>query len=124
MEREKLSTSPSDAVGWNYRIINKRSVIIKAKNEEIRKVSALDLSTKISFPLEAAKDFPLESLDVEKGYFVTLKIYRSRNTVDVGSDFVEFFEVLDVDQSAEDFIMAYWLYPDKIRFELVEAEQL
>jgi hypothetical protein len=42
----------------------------------------------------------------------------------VATDFVEFFEVLDVDQTAEDFIKAYWLYPSYIRFELVEAEPL
>jgi len=29
-----------------------------------------------------------------------------------------------VDQSMEDFIKAYWLYPKLIRFELAEAEPL
>jgi hypothetical protein len=42
----------------------------------------------------------------------------------VPADFVDFFEVLDVDQKTEDFIKAYWLYPSYIRFELVEAEPL
>jgi hypothetical protein len=119
-----MTVSNSETNGWIFRIVNKRSVIVKAKNEKIRKISAQDLTTKLSFPLEAPKDFQLDSLTVEKGYFITIKIYTSRNTANVGSDFVEFFEVLDVDQSAEDFIKAYWLYPDKIRFELVEAEPL
>ena len=34
-----------------------------------------------------------------------------------------FFDALDVDQAAEDFIKAYWVYPIKIRFELVEVEE-
>jgi len=119
-----VSASNSDKTDWVFRVVNKRSVVIKAKNEEIRKVSALDIITKLSFPLEVTEDFPLESLEVEKGYFITFKIYTTRNTAGVGSAFIEFFEVLDVDQSAEDFIKAYWLYPNKTRFELVEAEPL
>jgi hypothetical protein len=66
----------------------------------------------------------MESLEVEKGYLATLRVYTLKNPMGVKSDFVEFFEVLDVDQSAEDFIRAYWLYPDLIRFELVEVEPL
>ncbi len=41
----------------------------------------------------------------------------------VDKDFINFFEALDVDQSIEDFIKAYWIYPSKIRFELVEIEE-
>ena len=38
-------------------------------------------------------------------------------------EFYNFFDALDVDQAAEDFIKAYWVYPSKIRFELVEVEE-
>lgn len=41
----------------------------------------------------------------------------------VDADFVDFFEALDVDQDIEDFIKAYWIYPNKMRFELVEIEE-
>jgi hypothetical protein len=119
-----LSASSYNKTDWNYRIINKRPVLVKAKNDRIRKISAIDLPTGSPFPLEPTENFPMESLEVDKGYLATLKIYTSKNAASVKSDFVEFFEVLDVDQSAEDFIKAYWLYPDFIRFELVEIEPL
>ena len=41
----------------------------------------------------------------------------------VDEDFINFFEALDIDQSIEDFIKAYWIYPSKIRFELAEIEE-
>jgi hypothetical protein len=40
----------------------------------------------------------------------------------VESGFVEFFVVLDVDQSFEDFAEAYWMYPNLIVFEPTEIE--
>jgi len=42
----------------------------------------------------------------------------------VAPEYIEFFKVLDVDQIAEDFIKAYWIYPKYIKFELVEVEPL
>lgn len=41
---------------------------------------------------------------------------------DVGAAFMEFSTAVDVDQSVEDFIKAYWLYPNHKKFELMEAE--
>jgi hypothetical protein len=98
--------------------------MVKAKNSEVRKVSVVDVLTNAPFPLEVPADFPLESLDLQQGYYATFKVYTMKNVKDVGSDFVEFFAEVDVDQSVEDFIKAYWLYPNYIRFELVEAEPL
>jgi hypothetical protein len=98
--------------------------LVKAKNDAVRRISAIDLSSGIPFPLEPTENFQMESLEVEKGYLATLKVYTAKNPVGVKSDFVEFFEVLDVDQSTEDFIRTYWLYPNLIRFELVEVESL
>jgi len=97
---------------------------VKAKNDKVRKVSVIDILTKSPFPLEAPTYFPIETLEVEKGYFVTFKEYTLKNMKDVNSDFVEFFETVDVDQSVEDFLKAYWLYPNYIKFELDEAEPL
>ena len=122
--RKKLSATHNKASDWNYRITEQRQILIKAKNDRIRKVSVIDLSTNLPFPLEAAEDFSLESLELEKGYFATLKVYTLKNIGKVEQTAVEFFEALDVDQGFEDFIKAYWLYPNLIRFELVEVEPL
>ena len=109
---------------WNYRISASRQITIKAKNANLRKISAIDISTNLPFPLEIPTDIPMESLGVEKGYFITFKVYTVKRAQGVRADFVEFFEVLDIDQMAEDFIKSYWLYPDYIKFEAIEAEPL
>ena len=109
---------------WNYRLVDSRQVKIKGKSDDVRRVSVIDVLTGLPFPLQAATDFPMESLDVEKASFITFKIFTLKKVEGVPADFVEFFEVLDVNQSTEDFIKAYWLYPKYIRFELVEAEPL
>jgi hypothetical protein len=122
--REKLSTTHNEASDWNYRTTEQRQIQIKAKNDRVRKVSVIDMASNLPFPVEPVADFPLESLEPEKGYFATLKIYTSKNLQKVDAGMIEFFEALDVNQTAEDFIKAYWLYPTLIRFELVEAEPL
>jgi len=119
-----LSATQNKASDWNYRITEQRQIIVKAKNDRVRKVSVIDLLTNLPFPLEAAEDFSMDSLELEKGYFAMLKVYTLKNIGKVEQTAVEFFEALDVDQGVEDFIKAYWLYPNYIRFELVEAEPL
>ncbi len=110
---------------WIYRIFDRRTVAIKAKNDQVRKVAAIDLATNLPFALEVPTEFSMNTLEVEKEYFASLKVYTARKIgEDVPKDFVEFFEVLDVDQSMEDFVKAYWLYPKLIRFELVEVEPI
>jgi hypothetical protein len=54
---------------------------------------------------------------------VNLRVYTAKSVEGVEGDFVNFFEALDIDQSIEDFIKAYWVYPSKIRFELVDIEE-
>ena len=109
---------------WNYRTVDSRRILVKAKSDDLRKISVIDMLTGLSFPLEAPTDFNAQSLEKEKGYFVTFKIYTLKKAEEVPADFVEFFKVVDVDQKTEDFIKAYWIYPRYIRFELVEAEPL
>ena len=96
--------------------------MVKGKSDNVRKVSVIDVLTGLPFPLEAPTDFEMQLLDIEKGYFATFKIYTLKKAEGVPANLVEFFEVLDVDQKTEDFIKAYWLYPNYIRFELIEAE--
>ncbi len=119
-----MSASPELHSEWNYRIIASRQIIVKGKNPQVRKVSAMDVLTKTPFPIEVPRDFSLDILEIEKGYFATFKVYTLKNVRDVTAEFVEFFEAVDIDQSIEDFIKAYWLYPDRIKFELTEAEPL
>ena len=109
---------------WNFRLVDSRQVKIKGKSDDVRRVSVIDILTGLPFPLVAATDFPMDSLGVDKAYFATFKVYTLKKVEGVPADFVEFFEILDVNQSIADFIKAYWLYPKYIKFELVEAEQL
>ncbi len=122
MENDKLSISPKLQNEWNFRIIASRQIIVKGNNPQVRRISAIDVLTKTPFPLEVPKDFPLDTLKIEKSYYVTFKVYTLKDMKNMTADFIEFFEAVDVDQSIEDFIKAYWLYPDHIKFELAEAE--
>jgi hypothetical protein len=119
-----LSASLDEQSDWNYRSLDSRRIVVKGKSDDVRKVSVIDVLTSLPFPLEVPTDFEMQRMENEKGYFATFKIYTLKKAEGVPTDFVEFFQVLDVDQKTEDFIKAYWLYPSYIRFELVEAEPL
>jgi len=115
-----LSFSKSN--GWVYRISASRTIVVKAKNDEVRKMAAIDLVTNLPFAIEVPFSISLESVDLEKAIYASLKVYTAENIEGVPQQYVEFFKVLDVDQSIEDFIKSYWLFPKLIRFELVEIE--
>jgi hypothetical protein len=117
------SLNSVDATEWNYRVFDKRLIIVKTKNESIRKIAALDVLTNFSFALEVPDKLLLDNLTVDMEYLANLKVYTSKNLAGIDNDFINFFEVVDIDQPIEDFIKAYWIYPSKIRFELVEVEQ-
>lgn len=119
-----MSTSPDLQSNWSYRITASRQITVKARNDSLRKISVIDVSTNLPFPLEATVNSSTKSLEVEKMYFATFRVYTLKNVENVSSDFVEFFKAVDTDQSFEDFIKAYWLYPSYIRFDLVEAEPI
>jgi hypothetical protein len=110
------------ALEWVYRIFDRRTVTVKAKNDEVRKVAAVDLMTSLPFGIDIPSDELIQSLEVNKLYYASLKVYTARDIAGVAPEFVEFFTVLDVDQSSEDFLKAYWLYPKLIKFELSEVE--
>ena len=120
MEVTVLTSKPENE--WVFRIFNRRLLTVKAKNEEVRKISALDSATNIPFAVDVPKDVSMQNVETEKMYFASLKIYTAKNVQGMEPSFVEFFEVLDVDQSVDDFIRAYWAYPKLIKFELVQAE--
>ena len=73
--------------------------------------------------VQVSENVNLQDLAANHEYLFNLKIYTSRDIAGVNEDFVSFFEALDIDQSIEDFIKAYWVYPGKIRFELTEVEE-
>jgi hypothetical protein len=115
-------TSPN-AAEWNYRATDKRLVIVKTKNVSVLKVAVLDVLTNLLFAIEVQNKALLDSLAIDKEYLANLKVYTSTNLQGVDKDFINFFQAVDIDQEIEDFIKAYWIYPAKIRFELVEAEE-
>jgi hypothetical protein len=119
-----LSGSTETSSDWVYRIFDHRTISMKAKNDQVRKIAVVDIQTNTPFGIDVPTDVPFEDLQIGKQYFASLKVYTAKDTSDISADFVEFFKVLDVDHSMEEFVKAYWLYPKFIKFELVEAEPL
>lgn len=117
------SLSRSDSAEWNYRITDRRLIIIKAKNVNVHKMAVLDILTNLPFTIEVKEKDLFESLSTEKGYIVDLNVYTSTNVENIDREYTNFFEVLDVDQKIENFINMFWIYPAKIRFELANIEE-
>jgi len=120
---EFMSASLDIESDWNFRVFDKRLVVVKAKNESLRKVAVLDGVTNLPFAVETLDMISMQELSVGKEYLANLRVYTSKNLEDVDEDFGNFFEALDVDQSIGDFIKAYRIYPSKIRFELIDIEE-
>ena len=118
-----MSASLDMESDWNFRVFDKRLIVIKTKNISVRKVAVLDVLTNLMFTVEVPDMISIQELDIDKEYLANLRVYSAKNVENVDSDFINFFEALDIDQSIEDFIKAYWIYPSKIRFELVEIEE-
>jgi hypothetical protein len=118
-----MSASRVVEENWNFRIFEKRLVIVKTKNANVRKVAVQDVLTDLMFAIEVPETIAIEELVVETEYLANLKVYTEKNLSGVTEDFVGFFEELDVDQSIENFIRVYWIYPSKIRFVLTEVEE-
>lgn len=107
---------------WNFRIFATRMIKVKSRNDDMRKVVAIDLLVDLPFAFLISDSVSIESVEVEKNFSATFNVYTSKKVGEVESGFVEFFEVLDVDQSFEDFVKLYWMYPNLITFELTEIE--
>lgn len=124
LEEVPLSISSDNSPDWIYRILDKRVISIKTKNEQVRKIAAIDSQTNLPFGIDVPNDMPLKNVEINKSYFASLKVYTTSKVTGVSPEYVEFFKVLNVNQPIEDFIKAYWLYPKLIKFELVETEPL
>jgi len=118
-----MSASWDISSDWNFRVFDKRLIVVKTKSENVRKVAVLDVLTNLMFAVELPDTISTQELSVEKEYLANLRVYTAKNAEGVDKEFVNFFEALDIDQSIEDFIKAYWVYPSKIRFELVDTEE-
>jgi hypothetical protein len=108
---------------WNFRVFDKRLIVVKTKNNSVRKVAVFDVLTNLMFVIDVPDMISMQELSIDKEYLSNLRVYTAKNVIEIDKEFVNFFEALDIDQSIEDFIKAYWIYPSKIRFELVEIEE-
>lgn len=118
-----MSASLDQETEWNYRKIDQRLIVIKTRNANARKAAALDVLSNLPLALEVPESISMEDLQPEKEFLAQLKVYSSKNLEGIDKEFFNFFDALDVDQAFEDFIKAYWVYPSKIRMELVELEE-
>ena len=120
-----MSASLDTATDWNFRVFDKRLIVVKSKSESegVRKAAVLDVLTNLTFAVEVPDMISLDELNLDQEYMANLRVYTTKNAEGIDADFINFFEAIDVDQSIEDFIKAYWVYPSKIRFELVEVEE-
>ncbi len=118
-----MSTASNLETDWNFRVFDKRLIVAKTKNEMVHKVAVLDVLTNMMFAVEVPEMISMKDLEGDKEYLANIRVYTAKNLANVDKDFIDFFEALDIDQGIEDFIKAYWIYPSKIRFELVEIEE-
>jgi hypothetical protein len=118
-----LSAALNQETEWNFRILDKRLVTVKTKSEGIRKIAVLDVLTNLMFTVHASEAVDMQTIAPNTEYLFSLNVYTAKNPGDINKDFVNFFEAVDIDQDMEDFIKAYWVYPTKIRFELIEVEE-
>ena len=121
-----LSASLNIESDWNFRVLEKRLVVVKTKAENVGKIAVLDSATNLMFTVEVKENIsqtPISQLTAGKEYLFNIRVLTSKNLEDVKPDAISFFEAVDIEQSMDDFIKAYWLYPTKIRFQLVEAEE-
>jgi len=118
-----LSAAFNEDTDWNFRKIDQRLIVVKTKNENVRKAAALDVLTNLPFAINVPESIPIENLQPEKEYLAQLKVYTSKNLEGIDEEFFNFFDALDIDQAIEDFIKAYWIYPSKIIFEIVDVEE-
>ena len=68
-----LSASLNQQANWNYRKTEERLVVIKTKDQKVRKAAALDILTNLSFTIEIPENISMEDLQTEKEYVAHLE---------------------------------------------------
>ena len=56
-----------------------RPILIKAKSNRMQKAVAIDLIVNLPLAFEISESVPVESVEVEKGFSATFKVYTSKN---------------------------------------------
>ena len=63
-----LSASLNQDINWNYRKIEQRLIVIKTKNEKVRKAAALDVLTNLFVTIDVPENINMAELQPEKEY--------------------------------------------------------
>ena len=93
-----MSASLNVESDWNFRVSDKRLVVVKSKNEVARKVAVLDVLTNLMFATHIPDSVDMGQFVVEREYLFDLRVYTSKFVGEVDKEFVGFFEA-DIDQS-------------------------
>ena len=64
---------------WNFRVFDKRLIIVKTKNESVRKVAVLDVLTNLMFAVEVPDMISMQELSLDTEYLANLRVYTSKN---------------------------------------------
>ena len=91
-----MSASLDVASNWNFRVFDKRLIIVKTKNESVRKVAVLDVLTNLMFAVEVPDMISMKELSVDKEYLANLRVYTAKNVGDVDKDFINFYALLSI----------------------------
>ena len=92
-----MSATLNTGTNWNYRKTDQRLIVIKTKNENVRKASVLDVLTNLSFAINFPENIPMENLMPEKEYLAQLKVYTSKSLEGIDEEFVVFFDAVDIE---------------------------
>jgi len=64
---------------WNFRVLDNRLIVVKTKNESIRKVAVLDVLTNLMFAVEVPDPGKIKEITINKEYLFNLKVYNSKD---------------------------------------------
>ena len=64
-----MSASLNVDNNWNFRVFDKRLIVVKTKNERIRKTAILDVLTNVMFAVEVPDIISIGGTRTRKGVF-------------------------------------------------------
>ena len=53
---------------WNFRVFDKRLIVVKTQNESVRKIAVLDVLTNLTFSVEVPDMISMKELNVDEEY--------------------------------------------------------
>ena len=74
-----------------FRVFDKRLIVVKTKNERVRKIAVLDVLTNLMFAIEVPEMVSMEELVLTKNIWLTYRVYTSKELGDVDEGFPELF---------------------------------